>query len=582
MEEKTMSKKAIPIILAFIMALAILPTVPASAAGNNPWTGKWEASAMNNLTLWQDGEKVIGIEYSNSRQYLYEGTISGNILTGTTKASGDKFAKDFGTFVFTISADGKSMSGNVKGGGQSLDRQFTKTIDYSEVSVNYTPVGAISWTGYWYIDMITTNQNAKSWEPMFILQNGDKVTGYNANVGEFAGIISGNVINATVGKADKMVLTMSLDGMSFTSEFYMSDGRPSRANAKSGGRLSPITYVPAELNASDWAKPELEKAQSYELIPDSLKDADLSKNITRAEFAGVCVKLYENLSGKAAAAASNNPFTDTGSADVLKAYNTGLMVGVSADRFEPNTLLNREQAATALTRVLKKCYIDGWSFAADGSYTLNFTQPAKFADDDKISDWAKPSVYFMAANGIIAGTGSNMFSPRAVTTAEQAANYASATREQALVIAVRMIDKLKDKPLDYTETDTTSTPATAALTMEKIKQTAKGLSYDTVDFIGFNSSSGVPDPKDGVSINKNSATCLSVLEFTDAAQAKKYTDYVNGLKAQYPDTYAKYGYFSYEKFYFQIEDVNSSAGKDVLTALVPNWNSLITGGKNNV
>ena len=55
----------------------------------------------------------------------------------------------------------------------------------------------------------------------------------------------------------------------------------------------------------------------------------------------------------------------------------------------------------------------------------------------------------MAANKIISGTGNNMFSPRATTAAEEAALYASATREQALAIALRIVDNLKDKPLDY-------------------------------------------------------------------------------------------------------------------------------------
>lgn len=69
--------------------------------------------------------------------------------------------------------------------------------------------------------------------------------------------------------------------------------------------------------------------------------------------------------------------------------------------------------------------------------------PAKFADDANISSWARDSVYFMAANGIITGTGNNNFSPRAITPEEEARNYASATREQALVIAVRMIEGLQ-------------------------------------------------------------------------------------------------------------------------------------------
>jgi hypothetical protein len=54
----------------------------------------------------------------------------------------------------------------------------------------------------------------------------------------------------------------------------------------------------------------------------------------------------------------------------------------------------------------------------------------------------KDSVYFMAANGVINGTGNNMFSPRATTSDEEARGYAQATREQALVIALRMVEKL--------------------------------------------------------------------------------------------------------------------------------------------
>jgi hypothetical protein len=167
----------------------------------------------------------------------------------------------------------------------------------------------------------------------------------------------------------------------------------------------------------------------------------LTKPITRAEFAAVSVKLYENLSGKTATPATNNSFTDTSDPEVLKAYNVGLTAGTSATTFSPNTLLNREQAATMLTRVYKAATLSGWTLATDADFPLDYTKPATFADDADISDFAKDSVYFMAANGIIAGTGNNMFSPKAVTDAQKAQGYAQATREQALVIAVRMVEK---------------------------------------------------------------------------------------------------------------------------------------------
>ena len=201
-----------------------------------------------------------------------------------------------------------------------------------------------------------------------------------------------------------------------------------------------IFTVPAfaAFNASTWAQPELETAQSYGLIPDVLKDADLKQPITRAEFAAVAVKAYENFTGTTVTPIAANPFTDTSNADVLKAYNINLVNGTSATTYNPNGQLTRQDAATMMTRVEKKAYIPGWTLATDGNYTLNFTQPARFADDSGISGYAKASVYFMNAKGVINGTGNNNFSPTV-----------TATREQAIIIALRMVENLKGKTLDY-------------------------------------------------------------------------------------------------------------------------------------
>ena len=198
--------------------------------------------------------------------------------------------------------------------------------------------------------------------------------------------------------------------------------------------------VPA--SGSEWANEELEKADAMGLIPDCLDGADLTADITRAEFAAVAVKVYEALSGTAAIPIVNNPFTDCNDVEVLKAYNIGAVNGTSATTYDPDALLNREQAATMLTRVFKKITLAGWTLATDSQFTLPYTKPAAFADDKDISDWAKDSVYFMAANGIINGVGNNKFAPKNVTTEEQATGYANATREQALLIAVRMVENL--------------------------------------------------------------------------------------------------------------------------------------------
>ena len=195
--------------------------------------------------------------------------------------------------------------------------------------------------------------------------------------------------------------------------------------------------------ASDWAQAELEKADELGLIPETLEGADLTADITRAEFAAVTVKVYEALLGTPAIPAVINPFTDTNDVEILKAYNIGAVNGTSATTYSPNDLLNREQAATMLTRVFKKVSIPNWTLATDSQFALSFEKPALFADDADISDWAKDSVYFMAANNIINGVGDNKFAPKNITSEEEATGYANATREQALIIAVRMVENLK-------------------------------------------------------------------------------------------------------------------------------------------
>jgi len=197
-----------------------------------------------------------------------------------------------------------------------------------------------------------------------------------------------------------------------------------------------------DFDASVWAQEELARADELGLIPDCLEGEDLRQDITRAEFAAVAVKVYEALSGTAAIPAVINPFTDTTDIEVLKAYNVGITNGTGdGTTFSPNALLNREQAATMLARVFKKVTMPGWTLATDGQYPLSYTKPAAFKDDGDISGWAKDFVYFMAANGIIQGN-AGKFMPKAVTPEQEAAGYAQATREQALLIAVRMVENL--------------------------------------------------------------------------------------------------------------------------------------------
>lgn len=212
--------------------------------------------------------------------------------------------------------------------------------------------------------------------------------------------------------------------------------------------------------ASDWAKEELKKAEEMDLIPEALLTEDLTGDITRAEFAAVSVKLYEKISGETAEE-SDNPFTDTDDEYVIKAYNLGITTGTSETEFSPENLLNREQAASMLTRVYKKVTLKDWSIDKDADFTLEYEQPEKFSDDELISDWAVDSVYFMASKGIIKGIGDNKFAPKNITEEEKASGYANASREQAIIMAVRMAESGIAVPEEKDEEDVGPDPYAA-------------------------------------------------------------------------------------------------------------------------
>ena len=173
--------------------------------------------------------------------------------------------------------------------------------------------------------------------------------------------------------------------------------------------------------ASEWAEPELKEASKENVIPEIFDEANLTKNITRKEFAHTVVKMYEKITGQKAVPIAKNPFTDTKDKEVLKAYNIGITNGTSDTTFSPDDLITREQMATMMTRALTKA----------GKDTSRPASAKLFADDSEFSGYAKDSIYYMSSIEIIKGVGENKFNAKG-----------NASREQALAISIRCVKKL--------------------------------------------------------------------------------------------------------------------------------------------
>lgn len=163
------------------------------------------------------------------------------------------------------------------------------------------------------------------------------------------------------------------------------------------------------MSASSWAVSELEEAEQLNLLTNKVKN-NFKQDITREEFCGIAVKLYEALSGKQALPCVVNPFQDTSDPDSLKAYDLGIVKGVSDVKFAPNNKITRQEICVMIVRALK---------AAKPNLDYSPVNYETFADENKIASWALNEVRYSNANDIMKGIGGNNIGPLNNTSREQ-------------------------------------------------------------------------------------------------------------------------------------------------------------------
>lgn len=173
------------------------------------------------------------------------------------------------------------------------------------------------------------------------------------------------------------------------------------------------------MEVSTWATMEANKALGYGILPEILEGTDGKKPTTRMEFTHLAVKVYEAMSGKKLSEPDHEPFSDTEDKEIGKAYLLGMINGMGNGEFSPDSQLTREQAVTILARL----------YTIISGKTIENKMGTSFKDGKQISAYARDSVYFLAKAGVVEGMSDNYFNPKL-----------SLTREQALVIAVRMLD----------------------------------------------------------------------------------------------------------------------------------------------
>lgn len=197
------------------------------------------------------------------------------------------------------------------------------------------------------------------------------------------------------------------------------------------GQISYLPALPLESEMSSWAYEEVTKAIENKLIPASMQNM-YEEDITRADFASVIVKSLEEITGNdietyvlektGKKLEKSGVFSDTTSQNIYAANALGIVNGTGNGKFSPYDKIDREQAATMLTRA---CSVLGEDTNAGET---------EVSDKASISSWALDSIAYMNESGIMSGTGNNNFSPNK-----------SYTREQSYITIYRMFNTIVNK-----------------------------------------------------------------------------------------------------------------------------------------
>lgn len=175
---------------------------------------------------------------------------------------------------------------------------------------------------------------------------------------------------------------------------------------------------------SNYAKDAIiELAENDLIVGDEDGNFNPQNTTTRAEMITMIVRALEidTTNVPETPTFKDVPTTHWAYPYIEAAYREGIVKGISLDTFGKDDLCTREQMTAMFVRSLGlKDYIINTS-------NLNYTDV--LTDKDNISTWAKASVEFSLASGLMAGVSADSFDPKG-----------NAKREQAAAVVHRLIN----------------------------------------------------------------------------------------------------------------------------------------------
>lgn len=176
----------------------------------------------------------------------------------------------------------------------------------------------------------------------------------------------------------------------------------------------------AGANYSSWFAPYYQEMQALGILPASFQSGDLTASITRGEMCQLAVVAFEKATGNVIdELESGSYFTDTSDANILKAYEYGIVSGYPDGSFQPNRTLTRQE----FFKIIQ-------NFCQAAAYTSTRSKDlSSFADSASIDSWAYEAAQLCVSNSFVTGT--------ALGSATYLNPTSGASRQEAMVMFLR-------------------------------------------------------------------------------------------------------------------------------------------------
>jgi len=348
---------------------------------------------------------VIGSgSYTNLNAMIEAGAID------RLKESGVKFIK-IGSSVLDVTFDTGAIA--------EVDNQSTGTVTVSARKLTKLSDAAKKLIGNRPVFDITVSYQ-KNGKAEYVSKFGKGIVTLGISYEATGGENKGHLFGVYVDKNGKPQL---LNNSSYDNTGRLIFSRNSLSTYGVGYKAPAPTFTDT---AKHWAKDHIDFVVSRGLITGS-SESTFTPNtaITRADF----LMALGRLSGADGSSYKTSSFTDVKNTDTAMPYiewavKNKIVQGIGSGKFRPNDSITREQMAVMMQ-----------NYATATGYKLPVSrQSITFADDAKISAYAKAAVKAIQQTGVVGGKGNNLFDPQG-----------NATRAEASTILRRFVELVIDE-----------------------------------------------------------------------------------------------------------------------------------------